>query len=99
MSALRIRDFQRLTGLSDSAVLSLLSANDLNYEIDPDGFISIEADSVEIRQLVDAVASLQENQLSSEHGVIVEKVARVVSEEFSSIVEQAIAHARATNSK
>ena len=97
MSAIKIRDFQRLTGLSDSAILTLLAGNDLACTIDDDGYIKIDAESIEVRKLVDAAISLQEVELSKEHGVIVEKIARLIGDQFSSIVEEAVAHARASS--
>jgi hypothetical protein len=96
MSAIKIRDFQRLTGLSDSATLTLLASNELKCSIDDEGFIEIEAESVEVRQLIDAALSLQEVELTKEHGVIVEKIARIIGDQFSSIVEQAVVQARAS---
>ena len=97
MSAIKIRDFQRLTGLSDSAVLTLLAGNDLACSVDDDGYIQIDAESVEVRALIDAAVALQEAELGKEHGVIVEKIARLIGDQFSSIVEEAVAHARASS--
>ena len=99
MSAIKIRDFQRLSGLSDSAVLTLLSGNDLKCEIDDEGFIKIDAESIEVRQLIEAALNHQQEELAKEHGVIVEKVARVIGEQFGAIVEEAVAQVRQGGTK
>lgn len=88
---LSIEEFQRASGLSDSAVLWLLKSNQLKCRSDPKKGLLICNDSLEMQTLVEAIARGKHRAAGKDQRILVEKMARIVRENMESIFEESIA--------
>lgn len=90
MKQLTLSDFQKLTGLSDAALLYLLKENKLACETNRDGALLVDVSTVQIKELIQALTKRQSEALEVEREVIKERIARIASEELGSIIDRAI---------
>lgn len=103
MKLVTIHTFQKITGLSDRAMLQLLErvGNDPQHiygEIHPDHGIVLDVNSVRVRDLVEALKANQQSALEAKRSVIVEKLGSIIVDEIEDIFLEATAKASAEQS-
>lgn len=100
MKLVPISSFQKITGISDRAMLQLLErvgkdATQVYAEMSETQGLLLDVDSLKVRDLVEAIRQKQDKELSQKRAVIVEKLGAIVVEEIESIFLEASARASA----
>lgn len=89
MSLVSLFEFQKLTLLSDEAVLWLLKHNRLSCSLDSDGSILIDTSAVTTKSLVQAISAIRSDTLATLDSALLEKCARRFSEHLEEIALEA----------
>ena len=86
-----LQEFQRLSGLSDKALLHLLKHNQLRCEVRDGSCLVIDIESTETKALQESILQRQHETLNSHQDLISERLGTIVRDEMQSIVDEAIA--------
>jgi|GEM_PF-3478697 len=92
---LSLGEFQKLTGISDAALLWLLKNNKLRCQVDSKKGLIVCPENLELQNLVEAVARRKQKVLAKHEKLLIEKMARIIRENFEAITEEAIARVTA----
>ena len=91
MTLVTLTEFQRITGLSDQALLWLLKDNQLECSIDEENGLMIDIESTNTTELIKAVALKHEQVLERHKRIVSERFARIISEQMEEIARDVIA--------
>ena len=94
MKLISLRDFQNISNLSDRALLWLLVNQRLTCQCDQSGAIMIDADSLQVKELVKAISTRSAELVTAKMPVISERFANIVARRLDDILEQALAALR-----
>lgn len=89
-NVLTLDEFQRLTGVSDAALLWALKNNLFALSYSAENGLSVDIDSVDVKDLVRALASKKEEILAQESGVLTEKITNIISNNLEQLVDRAL---------
>ncbi|RIL05622.1 MAG: hypothetical protein DCC75_11530 [Proteobacteria bacterium] len=90
MSRVNLRDFQRLTQLSDSSLLWLLQNNRLKVDLDPRAGVLVSLDNQETKSLVEALKARKQNFFERKPKILKERLASIVADHLDDILDEAI---------
>jgi hypothetical protein len=90
MKLVALAEFQNLLGLSDKALVWLLTHNALQCEIRPEKGICIDIDSVPVKKLQEAIIARQQEVLDRNQDLVTERLGAVVRDELETIVNEAL---------
>jgi len=90
MSRVNLRDFQRLTQLSDSSLLWLLQNNRLKVDLDPRAGLLVSLDNQETKSLVEALKARKQNFFERRPKILKERLASIVADHLDDILDEAI---------
>ena len=82
--------YQRLTGLSDRALVHLLCSNKLSCRCDEEQGILVDFESVDNKELLEAVAKTHAAAVGDIEVLMAEKFGSFISEKFEEISSEAI---------
>lgn len=91
MKLVKLIDFQKLSGLSDSMIVGLLTRNVIPCHLDEKHGIMVEVESVELKEIVAAIAAKQDGLLTQQQTLVAERLGRMVNSQLERIFDQAIA--------
>lgn len=91
MKMIPLAEFQRITQLSDRAIVWLLNNREIEMEVDPKRGLLIAPDSATTRTLIDALSSSEHSLAQAKRALIVERLASIVDDGLDDIVDAAIA--------
>lgn len=91
MTLVTLAEFQRLTGISHSALGWLLMNNKLICSVDGEKGLMIDIESAQTRLLIEAIASKQDEALAAEESYYVERFARLIAQNLDDITDRAVA--------
>ncbi|MDC0357522.1 hypothetical protein OAO01_01805 [Oligoflexia bacterium] len=91
MTFISLAEFQQLAGISDRALIILLSSNMLSCEYNPEKGVMVDVDACEVQQLVCAVGSRQKELFPNRKKILVEQFAKIISNSLDCVLNEAIA--------
>ena len=91
MKAVTLSEFRRLTGVSDSALVWLLENKKLVCQLDKERGILVDLDSAQLKELIQSISTKKNEALSDQASLISERFARIISDNFEAIAEEALA--------
>ena len=91
MKAVTLSEFRRLTGVSDSALVWLLENKKLVCQLDKERGILVDLDSAQLKELIQSISTKKNKALSDQASLISERFARIISDNFEAIAEEALA--------
>ncbi len=86
-----LQEYQRLSGLSDKALLHLLKHNLLSCSNRENSGLVVDIESTEVRALHEAILKRQQEVSLQQQDLISERVGTIVRDEMQSIIDEAIA--------
>lgn len=98
-SFVSLTEFQRLTGLSDSATLWLIKHNKLALAYSRDQGIRVDAADASTRLMVEAMIREHEALLSEDESLLMERISALIRTHLESIFETAQARLGGSKSK
>jgi hypothetical protein len=99
MSRVTLKEFQQLTGLSDTAVLWLLKNDALRCSVDAETHLRIDLDAVSAEDLRNALLARQQEVLDAHADIIAERLGTIVRERLDAVVEDALSRITSRASK
>lgn len=99
MSRVTLKEFQQLTGLSDTALLWLLKNDALHCSLDGEARLQIDLDAVSAENLRTALLARQQEVLDSQADIIAERLGTIVRERLEAVVEDALNRISSNTSK
>ena len=90
MKKINLQDFQKLSGLSDKAMLWLLINGKLPISLDSNT-ITIDPSGLDMRSLIQSIAVRVQERFSSHQALIEERLESLIAEKLEDLVEEAIA--------
>lgn len=90
MSYVSLEDFQKLTGISDSALLWLLKRQNLVCEIGQSGILQIDIESAHVKSLIEALAQKQTEVLAADRDLLFERISGILLTRLDDIVARAV---------
>lgn len=94
MKKVSLKEFKDLSGLSDRALVNLLTENSISIEYSPEEGILIDIESTNIDHLIKATIKRQKEILSSRKKLYIESFASLIAEHMESMVDEALMLAR-----
>ena len=91
MKMIPLAEFQRITQLSDRAIVWLLNHREIEMEVDPKRGLLIAPDSAATKTLIGALSSSEHSLAQAKRALIVEKLASIVDDGLDDIVDAALA--------
>ncbi len=91
MKLVKLAQFQDLLALSDKALMYLLRENRLKLSFDPAQGILVNIEDLDMKDLVEAIASLKRDLLRDNSELIAERLASIVGNKLERLVEEALA--------
>lgn len=98
-SFVSLTEFQRLTGLSDSAILWLLKHNKIALAYSLDQGIRVDAGDASTRLMVEAMIHQHETLISEDESLLMERISALIRTHLESIFETAQARLGGSPSK
>lgn len=92
MKNVSLEEFQRLVGISDKALVWLLTNKLLHCKPSSDGGLTVDLEAVDTHALREAILARRDEIIDQRKEVIVERLGNVVRDELNSIVNEAIGH-------
>jgi len=92
MKIVSLEEFQKLVGLSDKALIWLLTRNLVQCQIVAERGLCVDLESVDTKSLRESILARREAVLDRRNEIIVERLGNVVRDELESIVDEAIGH-------
>lgn len=92
MKNVSLEEFQKLVGVSDKALVWLLTHNVVQCQASPEHGISVDLESVDTKALREAILARRDEIVDQRKEIIVERLGNVVRDELTSIVNEAIGH-------
>lgn len=86
MRLVDLKEFKKITRISDSALIWLLSNGALPVTLGNDRKIMIDSEAVEIQKLMVALNRELTKQEADEFNLLVEEAGKIIRDEFSSLV-------------
>ncbi|MBN8550778.1 MAG: hypothetical protein J0M12_15800 [Deltaproteobacteria bacterium] len=99
MKTVSLEEFQKLVGISDKALVWLLTQNLLQCQTTADRGLCVDLESVDTENLRKAILARRDSVLEERKDIIVERLGNAVRDELQSIVDEAIGHYIAEGSK
>jgi len=90
MTLITLAEFRRLTHISDSSLIKLLESNQLPCTHDHGRGILIDIESLPVQELANKISTLHQQIIKEDGDLLEEKIARIVSEFFGEILDDAI---------
>jgi len=90
MKLVTLRQFQNHSGISDRALVWLLSHNKLPCQVKEQNQLMVDIDAVEVRDLVHAIATQSEKIGHKRRNVIAERLANIVSKHLDGIIDEVL---------
>jgi hypothetical protein len=91
MELIPLKEFQRVSGLSDGALLWLLKENRLPIRAGADGGVQIEVDGIELPRLIAALSARQQEAWQNDRRLLLEKCASLIKNSFAEVIAETIA--------
>jgi hypothetical protein len=89
MNLINLKEFQKITRVSDKTLVLLLSNGALPISLGADSKIMIDMNSVEIKKLVVALNRELSKKEEAEFSLMVEEAGNLIREEFDSLINAA----------
>jgi|Wag4MinimDraft_19_1082662.scaffolds.fasta_scaffold80774_2 hypothetical protein len=89
MNLINLKEFQKITRVSDKTLVLLLSNGALPISLGADSKIMIDMNSVEIKKLVVALNRELSKKEEEEFSLMVEEAGNLIREEFDSLINAA----------
>jgi hypothetical protein len=86
MNLVNLKEFQKITRVSDKTLLLLLSNGALPISLGADRKIMIDMTSVEIKKLIVALNRELNQKENEEFSLMVEEAGNIIREEFDSLI-------------
>ena len=90
MKIVSLEEFQNLVGLSDKALVWLLTHKMLQCQVSADRSLSVDLESVDTAALREAILARRDSVVEEKKDIIVEKLGNIVRDELQTIVDEAI---------
>ena len=84
-----LKEFQRVTGISDRALVWLLHHNSLPLSVSEKG-ITVQGDKLEIDRIIDAIVAKREGVRNNEKALLVERAASTICSKLDELLAEAI---------
>jgi hypothetical protein len=94
-----LAEFQKITRLSDSAIVWLLSHNKLSLSYAPEVGISVDVGRVDTHELVQAMADQSSELVNEEASLVREQIRTLINTHLESILNEAEARLHGSTSK
>ncbi len=92
MKTVSLEEFQKLVGISDKALVWLLTHNMVQCQTSPERGLTVDLESVDTNALREAILTRRDEIVEQRKEIIVERLGNVVRDELTSIVNEAIGH-------
>ena len=86
-----LEEFQKLSGLSDSSLVWLLTHNQLACSVSEESGIMVDPESTSVKTLIRSLRDKKTEVLAGKERVIIERLARIVGEQLEEVAHEAIA--------
>ena len=90
MEEMSLAEFQRVTRLSDAALMWLLRSNRLPGRIDPSAGFQVALESLDIEPLISAALQSEERSSQARRSLLAARLTRVISENLEEIAQRAV---------
>lgn len=90
MKRITVLEFKKLSGLSDRALVTLLTANRLPCSVDPSLGLMIDIDAVHSGTILQGTITPSIDTLESDRQVIRERFSRIIADNLDSITDEAL---------
>ena len=94
-----LAEFQRLTGLSDAAIVWLLSHNKIPLAYDTESGVRVDVAHASTRSMVEAMVQAHDELLVAEEPLLMGRITALINTHMESIIETARARIASTPPK
>lgn len=90
MANISLQEFREISGLSDTAIIWLLTNNSLVCSVDKDKGILIEVDSLDYNKLTSELATKLDDEFLNNKSILSARITKVVKENLADIISEAV---------
>lgn len=90
MRLIPLSEFQELVGISTNTLGILLKTSALPCRADDAGAVSVDIEALSVRKMVKSIEAYRREQVASKSSVIDAEVETLLSEQFESILKEAL---------
>lgn len=90
MKMIPLSEFQRITQLSDKAIVWLINQQEIEMQVDSKRGLLISPESATTRSLVNAITSSEQSATQAKKALIIEKLASIIDDGLDDIVDAAL---------
>ncbi len=90
MANISLQEFREISGLSDTAVIWLLTNNSLVCSVDKEKGILIDVDSLDYNKLTSELATKLNDEFLNNKSILSARITKVVKENLADIISEAV---------
>ncbi|MCB0309782.1 MAG: hypothetical protein KDD42_01025 [Bdellovibrionales bacterium] len=90
MKLLTLEEFQKLTSISDRAIVWLLKNKKLACQINDQNELLVDIESAQIKDLVSAISARHLELMTNNRRLVSERLAKIVSSKLEEFLDQAL---------